>query len=195
MDKLDAPSPAMNPYAPPRTEVSLRTDLSDGAVTEGVLVALRQTRPWALAVGILCLAYAAFATLVGVVLLLRASKATNDIVGAAWFLGAASLYVYPGAKLWAYDRAISRLLVTHSSFGSRRRAPTPKIVLEVHRDRLVPGVRRPHRRLVRRGALGPQAQVSAAIASSSAQSCDDDRREPRACPPPRSRGSSPAISP
>ena len=111
-----------NPYAPPLA------DLDDAPaagkpkrlVDEAILCALRETRPWVVALGTLSLVFSAIAALGLVGSAVGALSMPGDTrqQSQAWsmlpilFPGAMALY--PGLKLRAYGSAIAKLLRTKS---------------------------------------------------------------------------------
>jgi hypothetical protein len=97
---------------------------ASGAVSEGAVELLRQTRPWVLFFSILCFVGSGLMLLGGGLLLVAGAVAgaastpvstpfSPALLGAI-YLPLAGLYIYPGIKLWAFAAAIARLLASRS---------------------------------------------------------------------------------
>lgn len=121
----------MNPYTPPGAVAGpYPPEQSYGAVgmtgvmgvTNLAIELLRQTRPWAMIISILCFIGSAFALLAaGGMFLIGATMPTTpntpfpmSILGLI-YLPFAGLYIYPGLKLWSYGSAIARLVASRST--------------------------------------------------------------------------------
>jgi hypothetical protein len=116
----------MNPYSPPSdlppypaaaAAPPYPIAASPGAVSEATILALRQTRPWVMFLGILAFIGSAFMLLasllmIGVALVAgggSAEKGMQALLGVI-YLPLAVLYIYPGIKLWTYGSSIGRLM-------------------------------------------------------------------------------------
>jgi len=117
----------MNPYSPPGAQsypyppaVAYQDGRTPG-VSDPAIDILRQTRPWAMMFSVLCFLGSGFMLLVSAVVILTgssfgaASKSSYPSAIGLIYLPFASLYIYPGLKLWAYAGAIGRLVVSRSS--------------------------------------------------------------------------------
>lgn len=129
MNPYEPPQAAYAPYAPGPYATG-----GGGAVTDAVIEALRQTRPWVLLFSILCFLGSAFSVLGGLMMLATgligagtASTGSRGSSGAAamaggfglaagaFYLVIAFLYIYPGIKLWGYGSAIGRVMTSRDS--------------------------------------------------------------------------------
>jgi hypothetical protein len=116
----------MNPYSPPGAmaypypPAPTREDGRTVDVSNGMVEVLRQTRPWAILFSILCFVGSAFMMLVSIAVLLAGSSvgatktATFPRLIGLFYVPLATVYIYPGIKLWAYAIAIGRLVATRA---------------------------------------------------------------------------------
>ncbi len=115
-----------DPYAAPAYSQTSAGGPYAGAVPEGAIQMLAQTKPWVRLISVMIFIGAALMLVGGVAMFFIGGnmsppgssagfKAGFGIGMAIFYMLFAFLYIYPGVKLWKYASAIARLMRTRST--------------------------------------------------------------------------------
>jgi hypothetical protein len=113
-----------NPYSPPSAlpypySPAPTADAPAARVSEHAIELLRQTRPWAMVISVLCFLGSGVMLIVSAAVVIGSAVAKSGVAFQSafglFYVPFAGLYVYPGIKLWAYANAIARLTISRSS--------------------------------------------------------------------------------